>query len=165
MDQWVKNSTSVHEDVGLIPGVTQWIKDLVSASCSVGHRYSSDPMLLWLWCSLAAVAPVQPLAWELPYTTGILKIKIFLKNNKIGVPVMMQWKRIRLGTMKLWVRSLASLSGLRIPHCCDLWCRLQLWLGSGMAVAVAGSCSSDLTPSLGTPYAAGASLKSKKIIK
>ena len=28
---------------------------------------SSDPMLLWLWYRLAAVAPIGPLAWELPY--------------------------------------------------------------------------------------------------
>ena len=42
--------------------------------------------------------------------------------------------------------------GLRIWFCCELWCRLQMWLGSGivMAVAYSGSCSSNLTPSLGT---------------
>ena len=47
---------------------------------------------------------------------------------------------------------LASLSGLRIRHCHKLWHRLQMWLRSGIAVAVvqAGSCSSDLTPSPGT---------------
>ena len=28
MTQRVKNPTSIHEDVGLIPGVTQWVKDL-----------------------------------------------------------------------------------------------------------------------------------------
>ena len=33
--------------------------------------------------------------------------------------------------------SLASLSGLRIWHCHELWCRLQTWLGSGFAEAVA----------------------------
>ena len=27
-------------------------------------------MLLWLWCRLAATALIQPLVWELPYTTG-----------------------------------------------------------------------------------------------
>ena len=27
-------------------------------------------MLLWLWCRPAAAAPIRPLAWELPYTTG-----------------------------------------------------------------------------------------------
>ena len=27
-------------------------------------------MLLWLWCSLAATTPIQPLAWEPPYAVG-----------------------------------------------------------------------------------------------
>ena len=27
-------------------------------------------MLLWLWYRLAAVAPIQPLAWEPPYAMG-----------------------------------------------------------------------------------------------
>ena len=30
MAQWVKNPTSIHEDLGLIPGVTQQVKDLVA---------------------------------------------------------------------------------------------------------------------------------------
>ena len=38
---------------------------------------------------------------------------------------MAQQKRIRLGTMRLQVRSLASLSGLRILHFHELWCRSQ----------------------------------------
>ena len=50
---------------------------------------------------------------------------------------MVQQKPIRLGNMRLWVRSLASLSGLRILCCCELWCRLQMRLGSYVAVAVA----------------------------
>ena len=33
-------------------------------SYGVGHRCSSDPTLLWLWCRPAAVALIQPLAWE-----------------------------------------------------------------------------------------------------
>ena len=47
-----------------------------------------------------------------------------------------QQKQIRLGAMRLRVRSLASLSGLRIRCCCELQFRLQTWLGSCMAVAV-----------------------------
>ena len=39
-------------------------------SCGVGHRHDSDPALLWLWCGLAATAPIQRLAWEPPYAAG-----------------------------------------------------------------------------------------------
>ena len=31
----------------------------------------SDLALLWLWCRLAAVALIRPLAWEPPYATGV----------------------------------------------------------------------------------------------
>ena len=62
--------------------------------------------------------------------------------------------------MRLQVQSLASLSGLGIWHCRELWCRLQTWLGSG--VAVAGSCSSNLTPGLGTSMCHGRGPKKKK---
>ena len=55
----------------------------------------------------------------------------------MGVPVVAQWKQIRLGPMRLQVRSLASIRGLRIWRCRELWCRLKTWLRSDMAVAVA----------------------------
>ena len=47
-----------------------------------------------------------------------------------GVPIVAQQKQIRLGIMRLQVRSLDLLSGLRIWCCRELWCRLQTWLGS-----------------------------------
>ena len=54
--------------------------------------------------------------------------------------------------MRIWVRSLSSLSRLRIWSCRELWCRSKTRLRSDVAMAVvqAGSCSSDLTASLGT---------------
>ena len=40
-------------------------------SCCVGCGRGSDPVLLWLWCRPAAVAPILPLAWELPHASGV----------------------------------------------------------------------------------------------
>ena len=59
---------------------------------------------------------------------------------------MAQWKQIGLVSMRTQVRSLALLRGLRIWHCCELWCRSQMRLGSGIAVScVAGRrCGLDL---------------------
>ena len=58
---------------------------------------------------------------------------------------MAQRKQIRLGTMRLWVQSPASLSGLGIRRCHKLQCRLQMQLRSCVAVALAQVCgySSD----------------------
>ena len=43
----------------------------MAMSYGIGHRYGLDPMLLWLWCRLAAVAQIQPLAWEPPCATCV----------------------------------------------------------------------------------------------
>ena len=66
--------------------------------------------------------------------------------------------------MRTRVQSLASLIGLRIQHCLELQCRSQMQLGSNITVAVvqACRCSSHSVPSLGTSYATGVTLKSKK---
>ena len=48
----------------------------------VGHRCSSDPELLWLFHRLAAVAPIRPLAWELPYATGSALRRLKTKRKR-----------------------------------------------------------------------------------
>ena len=55
-------------------------------SCGVGRRCSLDPALLWLWCKLAATAPVQPLAWEPPYAVSAAqKDNTKNKDKKVSV--------------------------------------------------------------------------------
>ena len=76
MAQCVKNPTSLSEDEGLIPGLSQWIKDLVLQQASV---QITDAARIQCCCGCVlglqllrsvAAAPIQPLAWELPYATG-----------------------------------------------------------------------------------------------
>ena len=40
-------------------------------NCGVGRRCGSNPVLLSLWCTLAATALIQPLNWELTNTEGV----------------------------------------------------------------------------------------------
>ena len=40
-------------------------------SCGLGHRCSSDPVLLWPWYRPTATAPIGPLAWKPPYAVGV----------------------------------------------------------------------------------------------
>ena len=47
---------------------------------------------------------------------------------------MVQWKQIWLVSMRTQVPSLASLSGLRVWCCHELWCRLKTWLRSCIAL-------------------------------
>ena len=80
MAQWITNSTRIHEHVGSIPGLTQWVKDL--ALC-VGRRCSPDAVLLWLWPRLAAIALIRLLDWELPHAAGVAPKK---QNKQINQP-------------------------------------------------------------------------------
>ena len=83
----------------------------------------------------------EPQQWQCQilncYTTRELQL-LSLKLATTGVPIVVQQKWIQLGTMRLWIRSLASLSGLGSGIArCELWCMLQTRLGSCIAVAVA----------------------------
>ena len=91
----------------------------------------------------------QRVHWMELITNWMLQKKrlVNLKDLTIetGVHIGVQQKRIQLGTMRLPFPSLASLSGLRIWRCQELWYSSQMQLGSGVAVALAqaGSYSSN----------------------
>ena len=51
-------------------------------SCGVGRRRALDPAVLWLWCGLAATAPIRPLAWEPPYAAGAVALEKIKTKNK-----------------------------------------------------------------------------------
>ena len=68
--------------------------------------------------------------------TTIFQSTLHVLKLTYGVPVMVQQKRIQLETMSLRVRSLVSLSELRIWRCHELWCRPQARIGSGIFVAL-----------------------------
>ena len=75
-----------------------------------------------------------------------------IKSSTFGVPVMAQQKQIRLGIMRLRVQSLASLSGLRIRRCCELWPR--------------PAATAPIRPMAGeSPYAVVAALKNQNKTK
>ena len=56
---------------------------------------------------------------------GVSTVEQGVKNLTAGVPIVAQRKQIQLVSMR------------GIQHCCELWCRLQMRLGSCIVVGVA----------------------------
>ena len=96
--------------------------------------------------------PNPPHSPHLPFIGSYLFTNASRKPSEggsLGVPIVVQWKQIRPGTMRLQVWSLASLRGLRIQHCHELWCRMA-------ATALIWPLAWE------PPYASGVALKRPK---
>ena len=69
--QWVKNLKSIHEDADSISdlrGLRIWC---CHAGCGIGCRCGLNLTWLCLWWRPEPAALIWPLAWELPYATGM----------------------------------------------------------------------------------------------
>ena len=93
MVQQIKNLTAGSSHRGAaemnLTSIKTWVQSLAQPSglrircCyELWYRSQMDPMLLWLWCRLATIGPIQPLAWELPYASGKKQEK---KNNNLTI--------------------------------------------------------------------------------
>ena len=88
------------------------------------------PKLEEKWLSLYHVSPLVQ-NFQNPKATIIclspamqfMGSGVSIKNLILGVPVVAQWKRIPLVSMRMWVQSLPLLSGLGIQCCRELWSR------------------------------------------
>ena len=60
----------------------------------------------------------------------IIRIRTYSRSSRCGSAVR------DLTSIHEEAGSIPSLYGLRIQHCCELWCRLQTWLRSCVAMAV-----------------------------
>ena len=84
-------------------------------SCGVSLRRGSDPTLLWLWCRLAAAALTRPLAWELPYASGVA-LSVMFWNGILWKQS--QWAFIR----RYWLR----LSVVFVQYLFGSWISIHL---------------------------------------
>ena len=73
------NPTVIHEDAGLIPGLSQLVSTVIRCCCRLWCR-----LPMWLgsgiavtWYRPAAVAPIQPLSLDLRYA-----LSVALKKHK-----------------------------------------------------------------------------------
>ena len=77
---------------------------------------------------------------------------IFKKKKKLAFPSWLSSQQTQLASMRMQVWSLTSISGLRIRHCPELWCRSQIWLESCVAVVYASNYRSNWTLAWEPPY-------------
>ena len=139
---------------------SNWLNDV--CWCPRGMDFMC---VCWPWNHTIQASPLTTVNTYLGSLPGFSALGWSQDEHGGGVlPVVVQQKRIWLGTMRLQVWSLALHSGLRIQCCRELWSWLQTWLGSGIAVVWCRLAATALMLPLAwePPCAAGAALKKTK---
>ena len=154
---WLREGSRASFSATFMPRVS--LPFIWGPPCTYGPRGDSEK------CAFLSL-PKKNALWEdpLPMNKG-MRTNHLVKNPMLRVPTVVQRKRIWLVSMRIWVRSLAWLSGLGIRGCCELYsvgCRhgldptwLWLWCRSA-ATAPIWPLAWEL------PCAVGAALKSNK---
>ena len=84
-------------------------------------RCGSDLTLLWLWCRPAGATLIQPLAWELAFTSAALKRKKKKDRMDIGP---MRGKKVCWGFLR---RFLPRETSERHSQCCVILSRRKFY--------------------------------------
>ena len=97
-------------------------------------------IIIWNLISVSTILIITTLA---DFVEAISNACFMLDHRKLitricitRVLTVAQWKQIQPVSIRMWVQPLAPFSRLRIQCCCKLQCKLQMQLGSGIAVAV-----------------------------
>ena len=90
--------------------------------------------------------------WKKPISIWSWCIVLIKDAVELGGPIVAQWLTNLNGIHEDAGLIPGPAQWVKDPRrCCELWCMVQTWLGSGIAVAMvyASRYSSNLTPSLG----------------
>ena len=133
------------------------IPKLKKQSCCLGRQWLQAYWYLPLWsCGWLGV--------ELAAATQHHKRASWKKKGRGGgeFPLWLSRLRTWLISMRIWVQSLASLSGLGIWHCHKLWYKSWIWYCYGCGTGLQLQLWFDPYQAWELPYATGAALNKTK---
>ena len=114
-------------------------------SCGVGCRHGSDPALLWLWHGPAAAAQIRPLAWELPYASGVA-LKWKKKKKKKRQHLKGTVLTVTNFVVSNFLDMATHLRNIYIYILNDCTCIIWKFLGQGLKSRFLTNCTTAGTP-------------------